>query len=306
MKKLYFSLLAVLLSTGAFAQAFTGTYDFAGVTNSTGPIDPTPVPVVTGVTFGSFSAVNTTTPPTNSAASGRFAFANQPLGATNNNNDYSALTGSVDLGIYYEVTLTPQTGYSVDLNTITFTSQRSATGIRTYVVRSSADSYASNLTASINPANAQLSVQTDNVFFRVNDNNSSAQDGSTITLSGTPFTTLENPITFRFYGYNAEAAGGNFSIDNVVITGNINTLSTNSNQIEGLKMYPNPLKGNTLFLTSAANADMSVQIFDLLGKEVTKANVINNTINVANLQAGIYVVKITEEGKTATRKLVIQ
>lgn len=85
------------------------------------------------------------------------------------------------------------------------------------------------------------------------------------------------------------------------------TLSSSSfNAIEGLTMYPNPLKGNTLFLTSAANADMSVQIFDLLGKEVTKANVINNTINVANLQAGVYVVKITEEGKTATRKLVIQ
>ncbi|MFN7014782.1 MAG: T9SS type A sorting domain-containing protein [Bacteroidia bacterium] len=50
---------------------------------------------------------------------------------------------------------------------------------------------------------------------------------------------------------------------------------------------------------------MLVQIFDIVGKEVVKANVINNSINVANLQAGVYVVKITEEGKTATRKLII-
>ena len=28
-------------------------------------------------------------------------------------------------------------------------------------------------------------------------------------------------------------------------------------------------------------------------------------INLENLQAGVYVVKITEQGKTATRKLVI-
>jgi hypothetical protein len=85
------------------------------------------------------------------------------------------------------------------------------------------------------------------------------------------------------------------------------TLDTNSfDAIESLTMYPNPLKGNTLYLTSNANAEMSVQIFDLLGKEVVKANVINNTINVANLQAGVYIAKITEEGKTATRKLVIQ
>lgn len=85
------------------------------------------------------------------------------------------------------------------------------------------------------------------------------------------------------------------------------TLSSSSfDAIEGLKMYPNPLKGNTLFLTSTANADMSVQIFDLLGKEVLKSDVINNAVNVSKLNSGVYVVKITEEGKTATRKLIIQ
>jgi len=78
------------------------------------------------------------------------------------------------------------------------------------------------------------------------------------------------------------------------------------NNIKGLTMYPNPLKGNTLFLTSTANAAMSVQIFDLLGKEVLKSNVMNNTVNVSGLNAGVYMVKITEEGKTATRKLVIK
>ncbi len=82
--------------------------------------------------------------------------------------------------------------------------------------------------------------------------------------------------------------------------------SSSFNAIEGLTMYPNPLSGNTLYLTSNANATMSVQIFDLVGKEVVKADVVNNSVNVANLTAGVYVVKITEEGKTATRKLVIQ
>lgn len=78
------------------------------------------------------------------------------------------------------------------------------------------------------------------------------------------------------------------------------------NNINGLTMYPNPLKGNTLFLTSTANEAMSVQIFDLLGKEVLKSNVMNNNVNVSGLNAGVYMVKVTEEGKTATRKLVIQ
>ena len=82
--------------------------------------------------------------------------------------------------------------------------------------------------------------------------------------------------------------------------------SSSFDNINGLTMYPNPLKGNTLFLTSTANAAMSVQIFDLLGKEVLKSDVINNAVNVSKLNSGVYVVKITEEGKTATRKLVIQ
>lgn len=82
--------------------------------------------------------------------------------------------------------------------------------------------------------------------------------------------------------------------------------SSSFDNINGLTMYPNPLKGNTLFLTSTANAAMSVQIFDLLGKEVLKSDVINNAVNVSKLNSGVYVVKITEEGKTATRKLIIQ
>jgi hypothetical protein len=84
------------------------------------------------------------------------------------------------------------------------------------------------------------------------------------------------------------------------------TAGINDNNINGLTMYPNPVSGNTLYLTSTANAAMSVQIFDLLGKEVLKATVVNNAVNVAKLTAGVYVVKITEEGKTATRKLVIK
>jgi hypothetical protein len=97
-------------------------------------------------------------------------------------------------------------------------------------------------------------------------------------------------------------------IDELTISTTPNfTLSSSSfDNINGLTMYPNPVSGGTLNFTSTANAAMYIQIFDLLGKEVLKANVVNNTVNVAKLTAGVYVVKITEEGKTATRKLVIK
>ncbi|MDP2159627.1 MAG: T9SS type A sorting domain-containing protein [Flavobacterium sp.] len=107
----------------------------------------------------------------------------------------------------------------------------------------------------------------------------------------------------QFRAYN----GATVSFDNISFVSPGATLSSNSfNAIEGLSMYPNPVKGNTLFVTSAANDTMSVQIFDVLGKEVLKSNVVNNTVNVADLNAGVYIVKVTQEGKTATRKLVVQ
>ena len=85
------------------------------------------------------------------------------------------------------------------------------------------------------------------------------------------------------------------------------TLSTNSfNAIDGLKMYPNPVSGSSLFFTSTNNVEMNVQIFDILGKEVKNTQVMNNQVNIAGLNAGVYIVKITEAGKTATRKLIVK
>lgn len=85
------------------------------------------------------------------------------------------------------------------------------------------------------------------------------------------------------------------------------TLSNKSfDAIAGLSLFPNPVSGNVLNITSAANLDMNVVIFDVLGKQVINTKVTNNTVNVSNLNAGVYIVKVTEDGKTATRKLVVK
>ncbi len=75
--------------------------------------------------------------------------------------------------------------------------------------------------------------------------------------------------------------------------------------ISGLKVYPNPAK-TILNITSNSFADKNVEIYNVLGKVVLTAKVTNAPINVANLASGVYVVKVTEEGKSATRRLVIE
>lgn len=84
-------------------------------------------------------------------------------------------------------------------------------------------------------------------------------------------------------------------------------LSSNQvNAIAGLKIYPNPVVNGILFISTDANANRSVTVFDVLGKQVLNTTTSTNTINVSQLNTGIYIVRITEEGKTATRKLVIE
>ena len=73
-----------------------------------------------------------------------------------------------------------------------------------------------------------------------------------------------------------------------------------------MKVYPNPVTNGNLYITTDNNDTKSVVVYDVLGKQVMKATVTNQPLNVANLNSGVYMVKITEDGKTATRKLVIR
>ncbi|WP_298416984.1 T9SS type A sorting domain-containing protein [uncultured Kordia sp.] len=70
-------------------------------------------------------------------------------------------------------------------------------------------------------------------------------------------------------------------------------------------MYPNPANGTTVTIASATNSTKEVKVYSIIGKQVINTK-ITNTLNIADLQSGIYVVQITENGKSATKKLVIK
>ncbi len=216
-KKIFFS--ALMFSTLLIsAQSFTATYSFAATTTVSGTTDPTPPPVVTGLTCGSFMAVGT--PSANPNAAGRFSFVGWPTGAltgTTSVDTYSTMTGSINTNEYYEVILTPQSGYTLALNGIAFTAQRSGSGIRNYAVRTSADGFTNNLPAAV-VTNTNLSVVGANEFFWNFDVITSAQNGSNINLFGA---TSTSSVAFRFYGWNSETLAGTFSIDNVAFSGTI-------------------------------------------------------------------------------------
>jgi hypothetical protein len=191
------------------------SYQFSDVTTSSGTSSAGDSSYL-GAVFSSFTAVGTSA---NSNAMGRFSFTNQPLGASNGSDVF---TGGIDLSKYYEFTVSPVPSYTINLQTIKFTLQRSGTGIRQYSVRSSLDNFSTNLSASISPGNSDLSVV--NIpqpnIFQVSDSTTSAEGGTTITLDSR-FYAVPGPVRFRIYGYNGESSVGTFSVDNVAIVGSV-------------------------------------------------------------------------------------
>jgi hypothetical protein len=104
----------------------------------------------------------------------------------------------------------------------------------------------------------------------------------------------------------AQAAGSGVIYYDDFSVVDITTAGVKSNEIAGLKVYPNPLTENVLHVTSNSNAVKSVAVYDVLGKQVINTTTVNGEVNASNLNAGVYIVKITEAGKTATKKLVVR
>ena len=84
------------------------------------------------------------------------------------------------------------------------------------------------------------------------------------------------------------------------------TLGIKTNEIAGLNIYPNPVTNGTLFINTKLNADKNIYIYNVLGKEVFNTTTAGNTVNVSKLSTGVYIVKVIENGSSATRKLVIR
>lgn len=210
--------------------SLSGAYDFDSLLTTSGQTDPTPPPTQSdsSVTYSQFTA-NGVSP--NSTLDQMASYSDWGTGAANGETVYANFTGAVDLTKYYEFSVTPVWGNTYTLTGITFHVGRDTSGCRTYVVRSNADGYVANLAASISPANADLSVQSGNVFM-IDTDTTSMETGSKITLSGANFTLITAPRIFRIYAYNCEDTTGTFVVDNVTVQGTYGLIENVENYME--------------------------------------------------------------------------
>lgn len=121
--------------------------------------------------------------------------------------------------------------------------------------------------------------------------------------------TITAPAGAEFFRYQVRAyhqngvGGGFIYYDDLSFVANT-PAGVDEHAIAGLKMFPNPTSENILNITSDVNGTKAITIYDVVGKQVLNTTVTDGIVNISDLNAGIYIVKITEEGKTSTRKLV--
>jgi len=82
------------------------------------------------------------------------------------------------------------------------------------------------------------------------------------------------------------------------------TLGTATNILEGFTLYPTIVKEELNFRSQ--NKVEAITVFNLLGQKVFSGapNTNNSSINLSNLRPGVYVVKVSAEGKTGSYKIV--
>ncbi len=84
------------------------------------------------------------------------------------------------------------------------------------------------------------------------------------------------------------------------------TNSSNTETIEDLSIYPNPVSNGKIYITSKQNLAKDIEIFDVLGKKIYSTSIFGKELNISKLTPGIYILKIKENNSSATRKLVVR
>jgi len=83
------------------------------------------------------------------------------------------------------------------------------------------------------------------------------------------------------------------------------SLSINDFEKEnGISLYPNPVEGSLLYI--ATTSSLQVEIYNVLGKKIITTNVdsIKNKIDVGFLYSGVYLIKLSSDKGSVTKKIV--
>ena len=98
-------------------------------------------------------------------------------------------------------------------------------------------------------------------------------------------------------------------IDNLVVSQTFSeTLGIQDNFVINsfFKLYPNPSSTGFVNIKSNQNGAIKAKVFNMLGKQIMNTTVVNERLEISSLNAGVYIVKLTQNNSTTTKKLILQ
>lgn len=108
-------------------------------------------------------------------------------------------------------------------------------------------------------------------------------------------------IDIKFTSWSVGSlGGGGFSYERSTDS----ELSTNEFSISNFKISPNPSKSEIRLQLPTSVTNASVMIFDILGKEVYSSNNYEAPIKVSNWQNGIYLVQVSDQENSKTKRFL--
>ncbi len=72
------------------------------------------------------------------------------------------------------------------------------------------------------------------------------------------------------------------------------------------QLYPNPSVDGYVHIATATHGIKHIVVYDVFGEIVLTDRITGKTLNISRLVAGVYVLQVTENNNTMTRKLVVK
>ncbi|MEB3345847.1 fibronectin type III domain-containing protein [Aquimarina gracilis] len=119
-----------------------------------------------------------------------------------------------------------------------------------------------------------------------NGSYSLTSQGSTIA-SGGSFGSSESTI------FTISNASGSFTIEDIVTTEQFS-----------IRVFPNPVKKDRILNVVFSKKDTQYEIVNLLGNILMKGKLVQKSINTSQLSSGMYILNITDGGKTTTIRFI--
>ena len=143
---------------------------------------------------------------------------------------------------------------------------------------------------------------------------------ATVTLNDSQYNFGSNS-QFRFQ-CDASANADHIYVDQVTITGINSTRSLDNIRVNSLEtirtldtddglgeedftIYPNPVKGNTLYVKTLSGQESTYRVINMIGQTIMKG-ALSKELDVTNLKAGMYFIEVHDGEETTTKKFIKQ